>query len=56
MSLIHTAELAHANPFAYLTALLNNPDAAARDPGRWLPWNYTAAVSEYAQAGPPEPG
>jgi transposase len=44
MALIHTAELAGANPLDYLTALLTHADAARRDPGRWLPWNYAAAV------------
>lgn len=44
MALIHTAELACANPLDYLTAVLTHADAARSDPGRWLPWNYTAAV------------
>ena len=42
MTLIHTAELAGANPFDYLTALLSNPEHASRDPDQWLPWNYEA--------------
>lgn len=48
MSLVHTAELASVNPFDYLTALLSNTDRAARDPGRWLPWNYAAIPAEAA--------
>ena len=46
MSLIHTAELARANPFDYLTALLRHSDAARRNPGQWMPWNYTAALAD----------
>jgi transposase len=46
MSLIHTAELARANPFDYLTALLRHTDAARRNPGQWMPWNYAAALAD----------
>lgn len=46
MALIHTAELVGANPLDYLTAVLTHSDAAHRDPGKWMPWNYTTAVSE----------
>ena len=53
MSLIHTAELVGANPFDYLTALLSNPSDAQRDPGRWMPWNYAATLSDRTQ--PQEP-
>ena len=51
MTLIHTTELAGANAFDYLTALLSNPDDAARAPDRWLPWNYAAATGDQAEAG-----
>ena len=44
MALIHTAELAHVNPFDYLTALLRHPAEAKQQPADWLPWNYTEAV------------
>ncbi len=40
MSLIHTTELGGGNPLNYLTALLENPEAIARKPEAWLPWNY----------------
>ncbi len=41
MSLIHTCELAGANPFDYLTALQQHPHELADDPSVWMPWNYT---------------
>ena len=44
MALIHTAELAEANTFEYLTALLRNADDAQARPAHWLPWNYRDAV------------
>lgn len=50
MALIHTAELAQANPLEYLTALLEHVDDVKRDPGPWLPWSYKAALGE---KGPP---
>ena len=43
MALIHTAELAGANPLDYLEALLDNTEDVQREPARWMPWNYTAA-------------
>lgn len=46
MTLIHTAELAGVNPFDYLVALLTHADRVRRDPADWLPWNYTAAISD----------
>ncbi len=50
MSLIHSAELAGANPFDYLTALLQHTADARRDPGQWMPWNYTGAVGDQEEA------
>ena len=50
MSLIHTAELVGANPLDYLTALLQHPGSAERDPGRWMPWNYAMALADRAPA------
>ena len=44
MTLIHTAELAHADAFDYLTELLRHPEAVARSPGAWMPWNYAATL------------
>jgi hypothetical protein len=43
MSLIHTCELAEANPFDYLTALSRHADVVAATPSAWMPWNYRDA-------------
>ncbi len=51
MSLFYTAELAGANPFEYLTALLERPRDVARCPEVWMPWNYRASLDASA---PPE--
>ena len=40
MSLIHTCELAGANPFDYLVALQKNAREVRAHPEGWLPWNY----------------
>jgi transposase len=40
MSLIHTCELAGANPFDYLTELQKHPTELASNPSAWMPWNY----------------
>lgn len=40
MTLIHTAVLHGANPFDYLTALLEHAREVRNAPERWLPWNY----------------
>ena len=40
MSIIHTCELNHVNPFHYLTHVLKNYRAVAISPGLWLPRNY----------------
>jgi len=45
MSLIHTAELAGANAFDYLTVLLQHTAEVRRNPRQWLPWTYTSARS-----------
>jgi hypothetical protein len=45
MSLIHTVELCKGNPFDYLVALLRHPEAVARAPGEWMPWNYQQALA-----------
>jgi transposase len=45
MSLIYTAELCAANPFAYLIALQRHAKAVAERPGEWMPWNYREACS-----------
>ena len=46
MSLIHTCNLAGVNPFDYLTALQQHASELSQRPGRWMPWNYTAASSQ----------
>jgi hypothetical protein len=54
MSLIHTAELNDIPAFPYLVALQRHPEAVARDPDAWLPWNYQAALAVLAsQTAPP---
>jgi transposase len=50
MSLIHTAELSGANPFDYLTELQRHAADLAREPERWVPWNYRATMAECAAA------
>jgi hypothetical protein len=45
MSIIHTCQLAGVNPFDYLTALIKNAAQVAKNPERWLPWNYTTNPS-----------
>jgi hypothetical protein len=48
MSLIHTCELAEANPFDYLTALSRHAGAVAATPSAWMPWNYRDALATAA--------
>jgi transposase len=45
MSLIHSAELAGVNSFAYLVGLLGHPKAVAADPAAWMPWNFEASLA-----------
>jgi transposase len=45
MSLIHTCKLSGINPFDYLVALQKHSHEVFRNPPKWLPWNYTAAVT-----------
>jgi transposase len=40
MSLIHSCELAGANPFDYLTQLQRHTSELAANPSAWMPWNY----------------
>ena len=49
MSLIHTAELAGANAFEYLAALLDHTAEIRTQPAEWLPWRYRATLA--ARAG-----
>jgi transposase len=50
MSLIHTAELAGANPFDYLTELQRHPADLRQDASAWMPWNYRATIEARAAA------
>ena len=50
MSLTHTAGLNHADPFAYLVALLRNAEAVAEDPAAWMPWNYQERLAAVGEA------
>lgn len=50
MSLIHSAELNHENPFDYLVALQRHEDEVAADPSAWMPWNYRATLARLATA------
>jgi transposase len=45
MSLIHTCELAGANPFVYLTELQKHPTELASNPSAWMPWNYSETLA-----------
>ena len=40
MTLIHTAELAGANPFDYLCELQRHNGQLKENPEQWMPWNY----------------
>ncbi len=44
MSLIHTCELAGANPFDYLTQLQRHAGDLVHNPSAWMPWNYEATL------------
>lgn len=54
MSLIHTAELNHIEPFDYLVALQRHATALAASPADWMPWNYQASLARLT-AGPDPP-
>ena len=45
MSLIHTCELAGANPFVYLIELQRHPTELASNPSAWMPWNYAETLA-----------
>ena len=55
MSLIHTAELNHENPFDYLVALQRHHEQVAVSPGEWMPWTYRATLARLPK-GPAPPG
>jgi transposase len=54
MSLIHTAELNHIEPFDYLVTLQRHATALAASPADWMPWNYQATLARLT-AGPDPP-
>jgi transposase len=45
MSLIHTCELNHVNPFAYLTELQRHAEELKQTPSEWTPWNYRETLA-----------
>lgn len=49
MSLIHTCQLADADPFDYLTELQRHRKTLAEQPEEWMPWNYRETLR-----GPPD--
>jgi hypothetical protein len=49
MSLIHTCDLAGANPFDYLTELERNSAAVQKNPQQWMPWNYEKTLTQIIQ-------
>ncbi len=46
MSLIHTAELAGANPWDYLVQLTRHAARVEERPADWMPWNYRDALAD----------
>ena len=55
MSLIHTAELCHVEPFDYLVALQRHTAAVLIEPAAWMPWNYTEALARLSPTEPADP-
>lgn len=52
MSLVETCRANQVNPFEYMMAVVRNAPAAKADPGRWMPWNFQAALPEKAAQAP----
>ena len=52
MSLIHTSELAQANPFDYLVALQRHHREVSQNPAQWMPWNYRKALGRLTNGVP----
>jgi len=48
MTLIHTAELAGANPFDYLCELQRHAGQLKESPKHWMPWNYRETLQRIA--------
>jgi transposase len=53
MSIIHTAELAKSDVFAYLVALQRHHQHVVDDPAAWMPWNYSRALALITGPAPP---
>jgi transposase len=45
MSLIHTCELNHVNPFDYLNELQRHAGELKQTPSDWMPWNYRETLA-----------
>jgi transposase len=56
MSLIHTAELAQANPFDYLTEMQKHAVEVKTNPSQWMPWNYRKIIDKAEDRQPSPPG
>lgn len=52
MSLIHTCQLCHANPFEYLVALHAHQLDFVAAPSAWMPWNYRQTMGDLASQVP----
>jgi transposase len=53
MSLIHSCQLAKADPFDYLTELQKHHQELAQQPEHWMPWNYRETLERAAQPSNP---
>lgn len=49
-SVVATAHAAGVNAFEYLVVLQRHAEALRRQPERWLPWNYQAALETEKKA------
>lgn len=49
MSLIHTCSLCKANSFEYLKNLQENSSLIAKNPQKWMPWNYVEMLTTTAE-------
>jgi len=55
MSLTHTAELNHVDPFDYLVHLQRHATQATATPANWMPWNYRDTLAG-GRSGTDPPG
>jgi len=49
MSIIHTCSLCKANPFKYLKTLQEHSSLVAKNPEKWMPWNYEEMLQPEAK-------